>query len=326
MALSIAHWTLKNGSGMNRVAQEISDAERILGHDSIVLNSFDKTEWPQGEGRQIHISHSHIPDPIRKIGGKFIWCGHGTPEHCFHTAVEEGLAGHYGHADTWMLIQWWLQHADALVTFWPRHAEIWSSLCDKGRIVDCVPLGVDKTFWIPGQSRGKYLGNPSLFSAENAHYIKWPLDLAVAWSWVTNEFYDAQLHLIYLPRDQHRWWFPLMNRNGSAFKSYISPNTFGREDLRNAFCSVDYVTSFVRYGDFNRLTLEAKACGAKVISWTGNPYADYHIPEGDQRIQAQHLIEIFKGNTEQRKVAEVPDISETAKCMISIYERILQED
>lgn len=321
--MKIAHWCLKNGSGLNKVAQEIADAEKALGHDSFIVSSMERADWEKGVGADIHVSHSHIPDPARKAGGKMVWVGHGTPEHCFHTAVEDGLRGGYGHSDTIMLVQWWLQHADALVTFWPRHQKIWQSMCDKGRKVELVPMGINKDFWKPVESKGKFVGSPSVFSCENAHYIKWPLDLLIMWGWITDVLYDAQLHLVYLPKDQHRWWFPLANRIGSAFKAYITPMAFGPEDMRNAFASVDYFTSFVRYGDYNRACLEARACGCKVISWEGNLYADYWIPEGDQRRQADEMIKILRGDIEPETPQEVPDIKDTAKEMIRIYEGIL---
>ena len=69
--------------------------------------------------------------------------------------------------------------------------------------------------------------------------------------------------------------------------------------------------------------LEAKASGCKVISYTGNPYADYWVPEGDQRIIAKKLIKILKGDVKPKATQEVPDISETAAAMLKIYEEIL---
>jgi len=322
--MRIVHWTLTNGSGMNMVAVDMSEGEKALGHDSVVLSSFNSAEWPKGMGADIHVSHSHVPDPVRKAGGKLVWVGHGTPEHCFEITSQEMTYKGYAPSDTMALVGWWLQHADAIVTFWPRHAHIWSTMCDKRTIVDCVPLGVNKEFWKPN-SRGKFVGAPSVFSTENCHRIKWPLDLIIMWGWVTDELPNAQLHINYLPRDQHRYWFPLMYRTGASFKSYVSGNSFGKEDLRNAFSSVDYVTSFVQYGDFNRITLEAKACGAKLISWAGNPYADYWILEGNQILQKEQMIKILKGEVQAREVEQVPDILDTAKAMIEIYERVLNE-
>jgi len=127
------------------------------------------------------------------------------------------------------------------------------------------------------------------------------------------------------PPDQHQVWFPLMNRIGTTFKAYASNKVFDKPNLRNAFKSVDYVTSFVRYGDFNKITLEAKASGAKIISFKGNPYADFWIDEGDQRLQAEQMVNIFTGNCLPRETKPVPDISETARHMVEIYERILAE-
>ncbi len=307
---------------MNTVANELSKAEISQGLDSIVLDSVNANEWEQGMGADIHVSHSHVPDKIRINGGKTVWVGHGTPEHCFQTSVEDGAKGGYGHPDTWMLVQWWLQHADAMVTFWPRHQTIWQSLCDNGRKVHCVKLGVNKEFWHPIQSRGKFVGEPSLFTAENCHYIKWPLDLFIAYPLIIEKMPDIYLHCLYLPRDQHRWFFPLVNRNGAAFKSHISGSIFGKEDLRNAFCSVDYVVNLVRYGDYNRLGLEAKACGAKLITYPGNPYSDYWVKEGDQRNMAEDFIKIFSG-IDTLVGEEICDIKDTAKEMIKIYESIV---
>ena len=108
------------------------------------------------------------------------------------------------------------------------------------------------------------------------------------------------------------------------FHSYISSKAFSHPDLRNALCSVDYYIGLVRYGDFNRMSMEAKSVGCKLISYTGNPYADYWVPEGDQRIIAKELIGIFKGDISPRPDAEnVPDVIDTAREMIRLYERLI---
>ncbi len=86
---------------------------------------------------------------------------------------------------------------------------------------------------------------------------------------------------------------------------------------------MDYYIGLVRYGDFNRLCLEANACGARSISYRGNPYSDFWIAEGDQRVMADELVEILNGNVEPRKKEVVPDISETALAMQKIYEGLL---
>ncbi len=244
--------------------------------------------------------------------------------HVFQGSVETGTNKGYGHGDGWMLVQHWLRTADAIVTFWPRHQAIWQSLCDKHTVVNCVPLGIDKSFWKPTPSRGKYSGEPSLFTGENCHYIKWPLDLFILWPWVYPHVApNPCLHALYLPTDQHRWFFPLVNRNGASYGSHISALTFGSDDLRNTFNSVDFFIGLVRYGDFNRLSLEANSCGTKTISYRGNPYSDYWLTEGDQREMAKDLIEILNGKVEPRKKTPVPDISEPAAGMLKIYECIL---
>lgn len=326
MSLKIAHWSMHNNSGMHRVAESIVAAERVLGHDSVLVNLHERSQFDDVLDADVHVSHTHFPDELRlKLSKplKLVWVGHGTPEHVFQSSVEEALRG-YGHSDGWMLTQHWLQTADACVTFWPRHQAIWQSLCDKGRIVHCVPLGVDKTFWQSIPSRGRYRGSPSLFTSENAHYIKWPLDLFILWPWVYPRLNgNAVLHALYLPNDQHRWFFPLVNRNGCSYGSHIANTAMAPVDLRNAFCSVDYYIGLVRYGDFNRLSLESNACGTKTISYRGNPYSDFWLTEGDQREMAQDLVKILNGEVEPRKKEPVPDIQETAKAMISVYEGIV---
>lgn len=321
----VAHWSSGNGSGLDNAARAMQEAEAGLGIDSRLCMAFDEATWAPALDADVHVCHVHVPNKIRKQlakAAKVVWVGHGTPEYTFRTSVEEGSAGRYGASDPWMLMQYWLQHADARVTFWPRHQAIYQTMVDKGTTVDLVPMGVDHAYWCGGVSRGKWGGAPSVWTAENPHDGKWPLDLFFLWPWVANELDEATLHASYVVRDQHRWWFPLVNRNGAAFRSFLTEIKWGRDDLRNAFKSIDYFIGLVRYGDFNVLSLEAGAAGARTISYRGNPHADFWVTEGDQRDMAGELIAILKGDAAPREKTPVPDISDTARAMRDIYERV----
>lgn len=325
--MRIAHWYGFPGSGMANVCCSIAAAERAIGLDSHDINIHkvidnDLDEWADAD---IHVAHTHFPNEMRKRLTKplkLVWVGHGTPEHCFISAVESAKNG-YGHGDSWMLFQYWLQHADARVTFWPRHQAIMETMVDKGTKVHLVPLGVNREFWAKGVSKGKFAGNPSVFTAENAHQIKSPLDLFIAWPWVYGQVPDASLHACYVPSDQHRWFFPLVNRNGTSYGSHISSYTFPHVELRNVFKSVDFYCGLVRYGDFNKISLEANAAGCKTISYAGNEHSDYWLPEGDQRAIAAELVKILRGEVEPRQKTPVSDVSETALAMQAVYESIL---
>jgi len=321
--MRIAHWTEPVGSGMSRVAEDMSAGERLLGHESNIFSPF-KAVGDDARAADIHVIHQHLPDEFHGEGFRKVYVTHGTPEHVFQSSVEAGLNTGYGASDPFMIAQHWLGSADAVVTFWPRMQAIWQGLCQKPKTVDLVPMGIDVEFWSGGATRGKYAGEPSVFSAENCHYIKWPLDLIIMWPWVVAQVPKARLHLAYIPRDQHRWWFPWMHANGCAFKSYISGGALAWPDLRNALMSTDFYLGFVRYGDFDRMCLEARAAGAKVISWAGNDYAHYWIHEGDQREQARELIAILKGDIEPRPVKDVPDRKTMAEAMLDIYARVVQ--
>jgi hypothetical protein len=318
--MRIAHYTISNGSGMHRVAESMAEAEKAIGLDSFVCDIAVDSE--SGRDVDIHVVHTHLPEHAVYGDKPIVHVSHGTPEYVFSSSVEAGRNGGYGHGDGWMLVQHWMQRSDAIVTFWPRHQKIWKSMCDKKTHVECIPLGIDKSFWHPVESYGKFTGTPSLLTAENCHTIKWPLDLFIAWPWVTERLPLARLHAVYVPYDQHRWWFPLVNRNGCSFSSFISPAVFSHEELRNALCSVDFYIGLVRYGDFNRVCLEAKACGCKVISYVGNPHADYWIAEGDQRNIAEELLSILRGQRNSRPTEKVHDASVTAEAMKEIYEKI----
>lgn len=324
--MRVAHWSIGNGSGMHRVAESMAKGEREYGIDSVLVNLDHPETFAASEDVDIHVTHTHLPKyhELRKKGKKIVWVGHGTPENVFMSSVENGLNKGYGFGDPWMLMMFWLQHADAAVTFWPRHAEFFRSMSDRHTTVDVIPFGVEKDFWKPGHSNGKFVGKPSILTAENCHYIKWPLDLFIAWGYISPECPEATLHSIYLPKDQHRWFFPLVNRNGCSFSSYISGAVFSHDTLLNAFRSVDYYCGLVRYGDFNRVGLEARASGCKVISYAGNPYANYWIHEGDQRQMAEELIAIIEGKAVEREPEEVPDVRDMVAQMATIYERILK--
>lgn len=327
MALSIRHWSLKNSSGMHRVAESLAVAERAAGLNSENVDcSVRSSEWDSALDADVHVVHTHFPNELRKKVRKplkIVWVAHGTPDHVIQGSVEAGSGAPYGHSDALMLMQYWLKNADARVTFWPRHQWFYQSMVDKGTKVHCVPLGVDKAFWSNGVSRGKYEGTPSLFTAENPHWIKWPMDLYMIWPEVFDQLEGAKLHSVYMPRDMHRWVFPIVNRNGTSYGAHISPITFAHEELRNVFRSVDFVIGLVRYGDFNQLSLQANAAGATTISYRGNEYADFWMTEGDQRDMAKELAAILKGEVEPRKKTPVPDISETVSAFQSIYSEIL---
>jgi hypothetical protein len=318
---------MSNRSGMNTVANECVIQEQKLGIEAVYADFAETSKFEQFVDADIHVAHTHFPDAMRKMLTKplkLVWVAHGGIDHVFYESMSGGLSKGYGAGDGWMLCQYWLQHSDAIITYWPRQAAIWQTLCDKNTKVHCVPMGVEKSFWKPVQSRGRYQGLPSLLTAENSHYCKWPYDLFVTWPMVYPELdTEGFLHAIYLPTDQHRWFFPLMSRNGCYYRTVPSALILPPEDLRNAFCSTDYYIGLVRYGDFNRVCLEANASGSKTISYRGNPYSDFWITEGDQRVMAQELTAILKGQTEPRQKDIVPEAVETSKEMIKVYEGIL---
>lgn len=328
MPVRVRHWTMLNGSGMRRVAESISTAEQALGLDSRLVDCTVQSEaWTEAMDADIHVVHTHIPDTVQHhTTGKIVWVAHGTPDHCFQSSVEAGTMGGYGHSDSWMMMQHWLRVADARVTFWPRHQWIYQSMVPKGTKVHCVPLGVDTAFWAGGVSRGKWDGHPSVLTCENPHYIKWPYDLFIAWPEVYRTVDGAKLHAIYLVRDMHRWFFTLANQNGTSYGAHLSALTFDHAELRNVLKSVDFYLGLVRYGDFNHMALQANAAGCKTISYAGNPYSDFWIPEGDQRTIASTLTAILLGEVEPRQKLPVPDITATAAAMHAIYEDLLNDE
>lgn len=308
------------------MARSMSVAESAAGIDARLVIASDESTWDNAVDARIHVCHVHFPPKVRarlEHPPKVVWVGHGTPEYTFAMSVEEGRVnkGKYGFSDSFMLMQNWLPRADAAVTFWPRHQWIYQTMTP--RPVHVVPMGVDRSFWCPGKSAGKWAGSPSLFTAENAHRGKWPLDLLLLWPYVADQFHEAVLHVCNLPQDEHRWWFPLANANGAHFRSYLSSIRWGPEDLRNVFRSIDYFIGLVEYGDHNHLMMQAKASGATCISYRGNPYADYWLTPGDQRVITQELLDILTGKTAKRESSAAPDIAETAEAMRTIYEGLL---
>lgn len=325
--MKAVHFSLKNNSGMHRVAESLAAAETALGLDSVnVACEVKSDEWDRAMDADVFVVHTHFPNGLRKRltpKQKIVWVAHGTPDHVFQSSVEQGTGAPYGHADPFMLMQYWLKNADARVTFWPRHQWVYQRMVDKGTPIHLVPLGVDTAFWKAGVSRGKYAGSPSVFYAENPHYIKWSFDLLLAWPEIVDAIDGATLHNIYMPRDMHRWFFPLVNANGASFSSHISPITFPHDELRNVFKSVDYQCGLVRNGDLNHLSLQANAAGVTTISYAGNAHSDYWVTEGDQRELAKQMAAILSGQVEKRAKSPVPDIRETASAFKALYEAIL---
>lgn len=171
--MKIAHWTMVNSSGMYRVAESFAQTECMLGYESWLVDFNDENGWGEVLDADVHVVHTHLPDKARtqmKKPPKTVFFCHGTPEYVFTGSVINGSSGVYGFSDTWQLIQWYLQHSDAIVTHVPRHHKIWQSLCDKNTMVDLVPMGLDKEFWKPIPSMGHYMGDPAVFTAETPEH------------------------------------------------------------------------------------------------------------------------------------------------------------
>lgn len=322
--MKTVHWTMLNGSGLANMATDICDAEVRLGNDSIVCNTTDMSTWEKGMDGDIHVIHSHIPDKLSfSEKTKVVNVEHGAPEHVFEVSLHAGLTGSYGPSDPLALTIYLIKRADAVVTFWPRQAYIWKLMT---RVpVHLIPMGVDTKFWTPVPKRKLLTGSPALLTAENCHSCKWPIDLMLTWQYVVNESINARAHFLNIPYDQHRWWLPLSYAVGTQYTSFLSPNKLDRVQLREFICAADYYYSPVTYGDFNRISLEAAACGAKIISYAGNEYSHYWLTQTDQRVQVAELLKIFSGETKPREAKKVPDISETAEAMLKIYEEVLRK-
>ena len=117
-----------------------------------------------------------------------------------------------------------------------------------------------------------------------------------------------------------------MNRNGASYGAHLSALKYVQSELRHVLASVDYYCNLVKYGDFNRIGLEASTAGAKIISYRGNPYADFWINEGDQRMQAEELLGVLRGDTKPRSdKSEIATHIEMAQAMIGIYEKVLDK-
>lgn len=333
--MKVVHYTAYNGSGMNAVARQFADNERRIGVDAHVVNIHESSNWDIALDADIHVAHTHFPDffngksftRMLKKPLKIVTVFHGTPEFVFRETLNNARHNpkKHGQGDGVMMMMHWLARADARVTMWPRHQALFRTMVDRGTDVHLVPMGVDRKFWGGGVAqREEWPGRPSLFSAENAHMIKDPLDLVMMWPWVYEQLEGASLHLCYLPENLHRYYGPLMMRNHAAYGMHWSALYFSPLSLRNILKSVDFFIGLVRYGDHNHLSQQANAAGARTISYAGNPYSDYWITEGDQRQMAQQLLSILNGTTLARTKTEVPDAIETARAMKAIYAQTLK--
>ena len=62
--MKTTHWTFFNGSGLTNVATDMAAAEKQLGIDSTLCDTFDPASWEVGMNADVHVVHSHIPDEL----------------------------------------------------------------------------------------------------------------------------------------------------------------------------------------------------------------------------------------------------------------------
>ncbi len=309
-------------------------AELAMGVEARCLDPFDPAQkfWDWALDADVHIGHTHIPDifngkSFRKSCTKpFKWVFpvHGTPEIVFESSVKDAEQNGYNTGTSFAHHQISMQNADAIVTFWSRHQALYKLATDKHTIVDLIPMGLDVEFWKGGASQGKYLGKPSFLSCENQYPFKWSVEIIRLWPWVRAELDEAYLHATNLPGTLQRFVDVLAARYGSLYGGIYGSWNYDPTNLRNILKQIDFYISPVRYGDHNRMSLEAAAAGAKVISFEGNEYADFWMREGDQRRIAHDIIAIGKGDVEPRADKKpVPTEREMAEAAVNVYERIL---
>lgn len=327
------HWSLLNTSGMHAVAASMARAELTLGVESKCLDPFDatQTDWEWALDADVHISHTHIPDQFkgksfrRQCTKPYRWVFpvHGTPELVFEMSVKDAETNGYNTGTSYAQHQIGMQTADAIFAFVPRHRDLYDLATDKHTIVDLIPMGIDVPFWQGGTNLGKYAGNPSFFTCENQYPFKWGVELLRTWPWVRAELDDAYLHVTHVPTHVLQILNVMTARYGSLYGAIVGSWSYDHLNLRNIFKQIDYYVSPVRYGDFNRLSLEAGVAGARVISYPGNEYADYWMTEGDQRRTAKDLIAIGRGDVAPREKTPIPTERQMAEAAINVYERIL---
>lgn len=305
----------------------MSDGDRAMGHDSHLCDPSREETWVHAlAGADVHVAHTDFPVAVRKVypNAPVVFVGHGTPEVMMMEALDASNVPGYAPADGWMLLRHWIRNAHAVVTFWPRHRDIYQRILGRQGIVDAVPMGVETEFWKGGEFPGKYLGEPSVWTSENAHRIKWAFDFIAAWPQVIESLPFAKLHAHYMALPVHRFMIDFANSNGAAIGAILSAATWDHRVLRNIWKGFDFFLGLVRYGDHNQLSLQAAATGMKTISYRGNEYADYWVTEGDHRVMAQELVAIFKKDVEPRaNKLPVPDVKDTGVAMNAVYERLL---
>jgi hypothetical protein len=305
--MKVVHYTQFNASGMNRVAESIVSAERAAGLDSHLLNIFDEQDWSVGFDADVHVAHTHFPRlqerqsfrrMLTKTPAKIVAFFHGTPEFVFGDTVKSiQTQGHWASATG--------SRCSTTGSRWPTRASRsgrgirrctrrWSTAAPRSI---CIPMGIDHAFWSGGSScKGRWAGNPSVLSCENAHFIKWPFDLITAWRWIYPQLENGSLNLGYVPEDCTGSGRPGSTTPAPATECAGPPRcgtprtcatSSSRSTSSSGWCAT--VTS-------TACRIEANVAGARTISYRGNPHADYWVTEGDQRILAAELLAILRGD------------------------------
>ncbi len=305
-----------NGTGLNRAVEELVDAEKRIGLDSILLDPRVGLEIDAGEGVDVHVIHSNLPDGYHGHPRK-VFFAHASPEHC--VTYELRAAADMPFSAT----MYWLRAAEVTVTQWPRHKRIWDLYLPAGREVELVPAGIDTRVWNPEGPKIDLPGKPSFLYSESWFEIKRPTEFMWAFCALARDKKGsaAKVHFLNVPEGQMPFWST--NLEHMNLRRWVVTFQGWQQDMAPVYRGANVLIQPSLCGDFSRTCLEALACGMKVLARKGSDYATYTCDWDWESVGAK-LLQIVDGTAEVERTWETAqlDILPVAERMAEIYDRL----
>lgn len=285
---------------------------------------FTPITWEEAKKADVHVTHSMIPDPIKKLAKVTVAVLHGPTEHM----VIDDWTKHGSGLNLHINLLW--EH-DATVCLNTHEYDI-MRLYDE-RVGRCryIPNSIDLEA-LDGVQPWVYQNHPAIISCDTPRTEKLPVHIIWAMPYLIEKIPSARLNIFSLLLEPIQYWRNIFVRSHArVLETACESIQLANNNLRPFQAGADIGFNNNYSGIASRVTMEMMALGIPVVSYNG-AYTKYHAKPFDLHSIAEQIARCWNdlkapGSTLRdetlRYARENFDRGKHVKAYVELYKELL---